>query len=79
MSRQISEAALEARARRAARKVGLRAIKSRWRAGSLDNWGGFQIVDSLNYIQAGLRFDLSSEQVIEFCKEDEGAFPPDHE
>jgi hypothetical protein len=37
---EISEGALDARARRAAQRVGLVARKSRWRANSIDNFGG---------------------------------------
>jgi hypothetical protein len=40
-----SERALEARARRAGKKVGLVVRKSRWRAGSADNFGHFMLVD----------------------------------
>jgi hypothetical protein len=65
-----SDSALEARARRAAQKVGLRAIKSRWRRDSVDNYGGFQIVDPyFNRVEAGVRFDMSAAEVIEFCRE----------
>jgi hypothetical protein len=37
---QVAEQALDARARRAAHRVGLVARKSRWRANSIDNYGG---------------------------------------
>jgi len=40
-----SENALEARARRAARRAGLVARKSRWRQNSIDNFGDFQLID----------------------------------
>lgn len=66
----ISEAAMEARARRAARSIGHIATKSRWRAGSCDNYGGFMIVDENNIIAAGQRFDMTAEEVIEWCKAD---------
>jgi hypothetical protein len=70
----LSEGALEARARRAARRLGLIARKTRWRAGSIDNHGGFMLVDLYgNYLVAGDRFDLSAEGVIEYCRDDEGA------
>ena len=66
-----SESALEARARRAAQKIGLVARKSRWRLGSVDNDGGFMLVDpSTNFAVAGYRFDLSAEAVIDYCQED---------
>jgi len=66
-----NENALEQRARRAAKRAGLIAKKSRWRLNSIDNYGGFQVVDPYtNFVQAGVRFDLSPEQVISFCSDD---------
>jgi hypothetical protein len=62
----LTEQALDARARRAARKGGLIARKSRWRAGTIDNYGGFMLVDpSTGAAVDGTRFDLSAEYVIE--------------
>ena len=61
---------LEQRARRAARRKGLRARKSRRR---FDNCGGFQIIDPTRAwivaggILAGEKFDLQEEEVIDFC------------
>ena len=56
-------------ARRAARRVGLVAIKSRWRKYSVDNFGDFMIVDpSSNFVVAGSRFDLTAADVIAYCK-----------
>jgi hypothetical protein len=67
----ISEKALDQRARRAARRVGLLARKSRWRANSIDNLGGFQIVDpSNNFIVDGSRFDLSATDVMAYSSDD---------
>ena len=67
---EISENALEQRARRAARRAGLVAKKSRWRLNSVDNYGGFQLVDPYtNFAQAGFRYDLSPDEVIAFCNE----------
>lgn len=64
----LSEEALDARARRAARKTGLEARRSRLRLGTLDNFGGYRLVDPFhNAIVAGERFDLSPQDVIEFC------------
>jgi hypothetical protein len=58
----------EDQARRAAKRVGLKARKSRWRAGSVDNFGGFMIVDPIrNWIVAGARFDFTADDVVEFC------------
>jgi hypothetical protein len=63
-----AEAALDARARRAAGRAGLIARKSRWRAGSIDNYGDFMLIDPYtNCCVGGSRFDLSAEEVIEFC------------
>jgi hypothetical protein len=68
----VSESALESRARRAARRVGLIAHKSRWRAGSIDNFGGFMLIDPMgNWVVNGSRFDLSAAGVIDYCTVDE--------
>lgn len=64
-----AEKALEQRARRAAKRIGLVAKKSRKGIGSVDNYGGFMLVDSDNWIVAGQRCDLSAEDVIEYCTE----------
>jgi hypothetical protein len=63
----INEKTLDQRARRAAKRCGLYATKSRWRRDSIDNYGGFALVDERNYIVAGERFDLSAEDVIDYC------------
>jgi len=57
---------LDAGARRAAKHAGLRARRSRWRAGSIDNCGGFQLIRD-NWIVAGEKFDLTAQDVIEVC------------
>jgi len=63
-----TENALEQRARRAARRVGLVARKSRWRANSIDNHGGFMLVDPMNnWVVSGSRFELSAQEVIDYC------------
>lgn len=70
MSNQQERAvkALEQRARRKAKSVGLVAIKSRKGVGSVDNLGGFRIFDAiLGTIEAGERFDLTAEEVIAYC------------
>ena len=67
-NQERAEKALEQRARRKAKSVGLVAMKSRQGIGSVDNCGGFRVVDAvLNTIEAGVRFDLSAEEVIAFC------------
>jgi hypothetical protein len=66
---EVSEAALDARARRAARRVGLKAIKTRWRANSIDNYGGFSIIDpNRNLIVASEKFTMSADEVIDYCE-----------
>jgi hypothetical protein len=68
--------ALEARARRAARSAGLVARKSRWRANSIDNSGGFMLVDPYsNVVVDGSRYDLSAEYVIDYCRSEDGGEP----
>jgi hypothetical protein len=63
-----NEGALDQRARSAAKRAGLMAVRSRWRRDSVDNRGGFQILDPYrNSILAGRRFDISAEEVIAFC------------
>ena len=58
----------ESQARRAAKRIGLKARKSRWRANSIDNLGGFQMIDPMrNWIVAAERFNFSADDVIEFC------------
>jgi hypothetical protein len=68
----LAEQALDARARRAAQRVGLIARKSRWRAGSIDNLGGFMLIEpDGNYPVDGFRYDLTAEYVIDYCAEGE--------
>jgi hypothetical protein len=67
----ISEAALESRARRAARRLGFSARKSTLHRDSVDNYGEFMIVDEHNCIVAGQRYDMTAEQVIAWCSDDE--------
>lgn len=70
MSNQQERAvkALEQRARRMAKSVGLVAIKSRKGIGSVDNLGGFRILDAnLGTVEAGEQFDLTAEEVIAYC------------
>jgi len=61
--------ALDQRARRAAKRAGLITQKSRWRVGTVDNWGGYQLIDARrNLVVDGSRFDLSAEEVITICE-----------
>lgn len=57
----------EARARRAAKRAGLIARKSRARVGSVDNLGGFMLVNEHNHVVDGSRFDMSAHEVIAYC------------
>lgn len=68
MKAQLSENALDHRARRAARRAGLIARKSRWRRDLIDNYGEYMIIDpNTNFAVQGFRFDMSAEEVIEWC------------
>ena len=67
----MSEKSLDARARRAARRIGLVARKSRWRLDTIDNRGGYMLIEPIPNIPVdGFKFDLSAEYVIEFCEAD---------
>lgn len=63
--------AMDARARRAARRAGLVATRSRWRKFSIDNHGDFMLVDpSTRGCVFGERYDATAEEVLEFCSDD---------
>jgi hypothetical protein len=67
-----SSGARESRARRAAARIGLKAEKSRWRRDSIDNRGGFMLVDPYrNHVVMSVRFDMSAVEVIKYCAERE--------
>jgi len=55
--------AMDSRLRRLARKNGYTLHRSRWRRGSVDNFGGYMIVDENNCVIAGSRFDLGPSDV----------------
>jgi hypothetical protein len=60
---------LDTQARRAAERVGLLARRSRWRANTADNLGGFMVLDPKhNTVVHGARFDLTAQQVIDLCR-----------
>lgn len=60
---------LNAKVRRAAKRAGLRAQKSRYRTGTTDNRGKFMLIDPYrNRILCGEQFDLEPEAVIAFCE-----------
>jgi hypothetical protein len=63
----------ESRARRVAKRAGLIARKSRWRRDTVDNWGGFMLIEPYrNVVIAGSRYDLSPEEVVEICEAKNG-------
>jgi len=55
------------KARRAAKKAGMRICKARGRR-YLDNYGGYQILDDRNDVVAGVDFGLNAQDVVEYCK-----------
>jgi len=60
---------LDGAARRAAKRAGLRLVKSRVRTISANNHGEYMLVEPrFNRCLAGERFDLSAESVIEWCR-----------
>ncbi len=59
--------AIEQKARRAAKRVELMAIKSRCHE-SIDNFDQFMLIEpDRNIVVAGHRFDMTPEEVIEYC------------
>jgi hypothetical protein len=69
----MSDKIADQRARRAASRIGLQARRSRWRHGSIDNHGGFMIIDpARNWVVAGSRYELSADDVIEYCEAGHG-------
>ncbi len=57
----------DSRVRRAAKRIGLAAIKSR-RQRSLDNFGGYMLIDAQrNWVVAGSRFELTADEVVDYC------------
>ena len=69
MTTSVNQQALDAKARRAAKRAGLYARKSRRGAGSVDNHGDFALIDpATNFMVAGFRFDMTAQEVIEYCE-----------
>jgi hypothetical protein len=60
--------ATENQARYAAKRAGLTAHKSTWRKDSVDNHGGFQLIDNRTIVVAGLRYYMTAGDVVAFCK-----------
>ena len=64
----------ESSARRAAKRAGLVARKSRLRKHTADNKGGFMLTDPYtNTVVDGDRFDLTADAVISICDERKSA------
>jgi hypothetical protein len=62
--RPPSEAAREQRVRRSLKRIGYRLHKSRCRLGSIDNFGGYRIIDSdTNFVVLGVRYELTLDDV----------------
>jgi hypothetical protein len=58
-------------ARRAAQRIGLLARKSSWRRDTVDNHGGYMLIEPhRNRVVAGCRFDLTAADVVELCNEE---------
>ena len=70
MTEPTENIASDGQARLAARRVGLVARKSRWRRGSIDNFGGYKLIDIYqnSVAIAGERFNLTAEDVVEWCR-----------
>lgn len=69
--------ASESSARRAAKKVGLLARKSK-AAISGDNFGGFALIDPYaNFVVEGSRHTLTSEEVLAYCAQRNAERRPD--
>ena len=61
----------DSQARRAAKRIGLLARKSRWRRDTVDNHGGFMLLQPYqNRVVAGLRFNLTAADVVTRCNEE---------
>ena len=61
----------DSQARRAAKRIGLLARKSRWRRDTVDNHGGYMLIEPYhNLVVAGCRFDLTATEVVELCNEE---------
>jgi hypothetical protein len=63
----ISDEPSDSRVRRAAKRVGLAAVKSR-RQLSLDNHGDYMLIDpQRNIVVAGERFELTAAAIVDYC------------
>jgi hypothetical protein len=73
---EMSKQCTAAQARYWAKKAGYRCVKSRGQR-NINNKGGFQLVDASNNVVAGVNFDLTSNDVVEFCREELDEPQPD--
>jgi hypothetical protein len=62
---ELTKQARDSRVRRAAKKHGLRAMRSRWQAGTPENRGGWMIVDHRNKVVDGRFYSLTDQAVLE--------------
>jgi hypothetical protein len=62
---ELTQQARDSRVRRAARKAGLRAMRSRWMLGTPENRGGWMIVDRRNKVVDGRFYSLTDQAVLE--------------
>lgn len=65
---KLPPAGRQLRIRREAEKSNLRAIKTRWRSGTPDNLGGWQIIDPRGRIAAGKNYSLSDDDALAFLQ-----------
>jgi len=71
MARTPEETRELSRLRRRAARLDCRIVSSRWRLDTIDNHGGFMIVNDRNLVVAGDRYDLSLEAVAEWIADEE--------
>ena len=64
----MEEKQRDSRLRKRAARMGYRLVKSR-RQPSLDNLGGYMIVDENGWAQAGFRYDLDLDGVEDFLSD----------
>jgi hypothetical protein len=62
--RLLTRQAIDSRVRRAAKKYGVRAVRSRWERGTPRNQGGWQIVAGDGQIIRGFQYDLSDDEIL---------------
>jgi hypothetical protein len=65
-----SEAALDSHVRRTAKRAGYIVRKSRWRLGSIDNYGEYVVIDpECNFVVFGGRYDATAEDVLHWLND----------